>query len=185
MTGPARLLLAALLLLLLAVPPLAAWWKAALVRHMLVQIPLLVVAGLLVGPLLWPARRAGPGWGQAEAVAAVLAGLFCLAFWMLPRWLDAAVSDPAVDGVKIASLFLLGGVPLGWGWVRLRPVARGFVWAHAVTMLAVVGLLYRVYPDRLCNSYLLGEQAQLGTGTLLLAGVLGLVAVAPSLFGRR
>lgn len=178
-----RLLLALAMLLLLGLPPLVGWWEASLVRHMLGQIPLLLLAGALVGPLLWPHHRSGPGWQQSEGVAAVLVGLLCFSFWMLPRWLDAAVVDAQVDAVKILSLPLLGGIPLGWGWQRLRMVARGFLWIHVVTMFAVLGALYLAYPDRLCNNYLAGEQAALGHASLAVAGALGLCGLLRALFG--
>ncbi len=171
------------LLLALGVPPLSGWWEAALVRHMLAQIPLLLLAGALVGPLLWTARPSGPGWQQSEGVAAVLVGLVCLAFWMLPRWLDAAVVSPWVNTAKILSLPLLGGIPLGWGWARLGAVARGFVWTHIVTMFAVLGALYLAWPERLCNNYLASEQMALGHGSLAVAAALGLGGALLAVFG--
>ena len=178
-----RLGLALALLLLLGAPPLLGWWEASLVRHMLLQIPLLLLAGALVGPLLAPERPSGPGWQQLEGMAAVLAGLFCFAFWMLPRWLDAAVVDPWVDLGKMLSLPILGGLPLGWGWRRLRMVARGFVWAHVVAMFAVLGTHYLAWPERLCNNYLAGEQVALGHASLAVAALLGLGGALPALFG--
>ncbi len=178
-----RVLLALAIVALFGLPPPAIWWEASLVRHMLVQIPALVAAGFAIGARL-PPDRVAAGARQADAVAAVLVGLFVLAFWMLPRWLDAAVVSRTTDAVKVASLILLAGVPLGWGWVRLGVVARGFVWVHGVTMLLVLGFLYLGYPDRLCNSYLLGEQARLGRGALLLAAIVGVIAVYPAFVGR-
>ena len=178
-----RIAAALLLLMVLVLPPLRHWWEAGMVRHMLGQIPLLVLAGCLVGPLLLPRRQSGPGWQQSEAVAATIIGLVSLAFWMLPRWLDAAVVDPWVDLAKILSLPLLGGIPLSWGWVRLRMVARGFVWIHVLTMWLILGVLYLGYPERLCNNYLASEQAALGHASLYVAAALGLGAALLALFG--
>lgn len=179
----ARIVAALLLFLLLALPPLSGWWEASMVRHMLMQIPLLLLAGALVGPLLAPGRSSGPGWQQSEGVAAVIVGLVCFAFWMLPRWLDAAVVHPGVDAGKLLSLPLLGGIPLAWGWVRLRGIARAFVLIHIATMFAVLGVLYLVYPERLCNNYLESEQVALGHASLAVAAVLALYGAVAALVG--
>ncbi|MCL4767043.1 MAG: DUF1404 family protein [Hyphomicrobiaceae bacterium] len=177
--------LATVLLVIAVVPPLSAWWEASLVRHLLLQVPMLVLAGLIFGSLLARRSRFLPGSGQMEGVAAVLLAAFCLAFWMLPRWLDAAVADPRVDAAKAGSLVLLAGLPLGWGWSRLRPVARAFIWANAVSMLAAMGVLYLTFPDRLCNNYLASEQPELGRALLGLALVLGLAGAARAMLDGR
>ncbi|MCC6314721.1 MAG: DUF1404 family protein [Thermomicrobiales bacterium] len=171
------------LLLIVAVPPFSWWWEASLVRHMLLQIPLLILAGVLLGAFVAPRPVPGAQSKQTEAAAAVLLAAFCMTFWMLPRWLDAAVGDHGVDAVKIVSLVLLAGVPLGWGWVRLGPVARGFVWFQAISMALVLGWLYAAYPDRLCNSYLVSEQPVLGMAMFGVAAFLGVVGVAIVMIG--
>ncbi len=176
--------LATVLLVITVVPPLSAWWEASLVRHVLLQVPMLVLSGVIFGLLVSrPSQRADTG--QMESLAAVLLAAFCLAFWMLPRWLDAAVADPDVDAAKAGSLVLLAGLPLGWGWPRLRPLARAFIWANAVSMLAAMGLLYLTFPERLCNNYLASEQPELGRRLLTLAVLLGLAGAARAMTGGR
>jgi len=178
-----RALAAVGLLAITTAPPLAVWWEAALLRHMLMQVPMLTLAGVLIGSLV--AQRSPPetGAGQLEGVAAALLAIFCLMFWMLPRWLDAAVNDPRVDAAKIGSLVLLAGLPLGWGWPRLGALARSFIWVHAISMLIALGILYLTFPDRLCNSYLVSEQPALGRTLLGLAAILGAAGGARALFG--
>lgn len=175
-----RFATAACLLLVATMPPAAAWWEASLPRHVLGQIPLLIAAGALAAPLT--TRVVLPEL-KGEAAAAVLLAAFCLSFWMLPRWLDAALDDVIVDLVKMASLVVLAGLPLGWGWSRLGPVARGFIWVQAIGMFAVLGLLYLTFPDRLCNNYLVSEQAILGALMLGLSGGLGLAIAIRALIG--
>lgn len=171
---------AALIILGLTLSPgLLHWWEGGMLRHMLGQIPLLVLAGALLAPR---APLGGPG-AQALPVAAVFATGFCLAFWMLPRWFDAAVTDARVDAAKVVTLVLLAGLPLGWAWPRLGAVARGFVWAHVIGMAAVLGVLYLGFPDRLCNNYLESEQFRLGQAMLALAGALSLWLAGAVLFG--
>ncbi len=171
------------LLLIAAAPSLARWWEAALLRHMLMQVPMLTLSGVLLGSLITRRSSSKMASEQLEGVAAVLLAAFCLTFWMLPRWLDAAVTNPSVDAAKVGSLVLLAGLPLGWGWPRLGPLARAFIWVHVISMLVALGILYLTFPDRLCNSYLISEQPALGRTMLGLAAILGLAGGARALFG--
>jgi len=107
-----------------------------------------------------------------------------LAFWLLPRWIDAALADPAVGAIRSLSLCLLAGVPFGWGWRQAGPVLRGFFLANAASMLAVMGWLQLAVPVRLCNASLLSDQRQLGTGFLAAAAALILTMAAQALLGR-
>lgn len=175
-----RLAVAGVLFLLAAAPPFVWWWEASLARHLLGQFPLLVLAGVTLGL---------PGHGRAvprdhlAGLAAVLLAVFTLAFWMLPRWLDAAVGDARVDALKIATLVLLTGMPLAWGWARLGIVARGVIQANAISMFLILGVLYRTFPDRLCNNYLASEQPAVGAGMFVIAGLLALAGALPALLG--
>jgi len=178
-----RVLTAAILLAITATPPLSQWWESSLLRHMLGQIPVLILSGVLLGSLSAQRSPSKLRPKQSEAVAAVIMAVFCLMFWMLPRWLDAAVTDPRVDAVKIGSLVLLAGFPLGWGWRRLGPLARSFIWINAISMLVALGILYLTFPSRLCNSYLIDEQPALGRTILGVAALLGLIGGAHALFG--
>lgn len=180
MTHPRlRLGVAAGLLAIAGLPPLAGWWEASMVRHMLVQVPMLVAAGVLSAPAPGGARHS-----PVEGAAAVMVATFALMFWMMPRWLDAAVDSRAVDLAKFATLVLLAGVPLGWGWRRLGPVGRAFVWAQAVSMAGALGILYATFPVRLCTSYLVSEQEALGRLILAAAAALALAGGLRAMTGR-
>lgn len=153
------------------VPPVAAWLESGLVSHLFGQYLLLLGGGALIGSAT--ARRYPCGWCAAPAL---LAGLLALAFWLIPRWIDAALADTATNTAKVMSLVLLAGLPLGWGWRQAGGVLRGFVWANVASMLAVMGWLQLSVPSRLCNSYLQSEQTVYGR--LLVAAALLMVAVA-------
>lgn len=147
-----------------ALPPLAGILEARLVTHLLVQYPLLVGGGALIGATL--ARSRPLAWSAAPAL---LAGVLTLAFWLIPRWIDASLVSPWTYAAKIAALSAMAGPALGWGWVQAGGVLRAFVVANAVSMLAVMGWLQLVVPARLCNAYLLDDQRQTGTGFIALA----------------
>lgn len=151
---------------LAALPPLAPVLQSRLPLLVLGQYPLLVLGGALAGRSL--ARGRDAGWSAGPALLG--AGLM-LAFWLLPRWIDAALAEPLPGLARPPSLWLLAGMPLGWGWALAGPVLRGFVLANAAAMLAMMGWLQLVVPSRLCNAYLLSDQRHLGLGFLIAATV--------------
>jgi len=158
------------LLLLATLSPLGPLLESRLPTHILGYYPLVVAGGALIGARL--AQGSGAHWTAAPAL---LTTIVTLAFWALPRWIDASLADPSVRAARTASLALLAGLPLGWGWAQAGPVLRGFFIANAAAMLAVMGWLMLAVPSRLCNAYLLSDQRLLGNGLLIADG--GLVAV--------
>jgi hypothetical protein len=148
------------------------------------QIPGLTLAGLWLG-LSLPARwRALRGW-NADGLPGLLVGSAVLSVWMLPRAMDASLSEPLVELAKYTTLPLAAGVPLGLSWPRLGFVARGFVWANALSMLATLGWLYRAAPTRLCSYYLLDDQRRLGSVLLASCACVGLIGLWRAFAPRR
>lgn len=176
-----RTVAAVVILLVTVPPPFAQWWEGAMVRHMLGQYPLLVLAGALLAP---PGRGIGRDSGQAGAIAAILIAAFCISFWTIPRWLDAAVNSYGVDLVKVTTLVLLAGIPAGWAWPRLAPLARAFVLAQLASMFGILGTIYLVAPVRLCNNYLVNEQTILGRSAIAVALGIVLAGLVVALWGR-
>ncbi len=166
---PRSSVVAAALWLLLAQPPLRGWLEATMTRHMLVDIPLLAATGFVAARGLSAERRALLRRAAGGPVPFVLVAVLTMSYWMLPRALDAALLDPGAGLAKLVTLPLLVGAPLGLGWERLGPIARGFVWANLVSMLAVLGWLYLAAPVRVCNGYLVSEQLDAGTWLVRLA----------------
>ncbi len=159
----------------LALAPLRAGLEATMAAHMLVQIPLLGALGFLAArwlPPQWQQRMLALSGGPA---AWVVVAVFAMAYWMLPRVLDAALVSPAVELAKFLTVPLLVGLPLGLAWPQLSLIGRGFVWTNMISMLAVLGWLYLAAPLRACNSYSLEQQQQ--TGGLLVGAALILFVV--------
>lgn len=166
--------------LIALVPPLSRVWEARLTTHLLVQYPLLIGAGVLLGTALARGRQA-----RWTAPAALLGAALALGFWLLPRWIDAALTTPPAGLLKAGCLFALVGLPLGWGWTQAGPVLRGFAWANAVSMLAVMGWLQLAVPTRLCNRYLLDDQRQLGMALVVLAALTLSAGLGRAMSGRQ
>lgn len=168
--------------LFLATPVARTALEAAMSTHMLLQIPLLAAAGVLLARLL-PARRQDALLAACGgALPCVVLALFASSYWMLPRALDAALGDPLTEAAKFISLPLLVGLPLALAWRQLTAIGRGFVWTNFISMLAVLGWLYIAAPVRVCNNYLVDDQANAGwlmvkLAVLLFAGWLGTLFV--------
>ncbi|EBA17369.1 hypothetical protein RSK20926_06522 [Roseobacter sp. SK209-2-6] len=144
------------------------------IQHVLVQMPLLVLAGIVAAHDL----RVRQDW----AIPLLLLALTTFLFWMLPRNVDWALT-PAGELSKYISLPLLLGLPLRLCWPWLGPILRGFLKANALSMLGVLGFLYTHAPIRICNSYLVSAQQNLGFAFLYLAAVLACIWAFPVLFG--
>jgi hypothetical protein len=160
-------LLSVLVVAALALPDLRGTLERVMVTHMLVQIPLLAVAGAVAAgalPASWRSRIAA--WNRGGVSGTMLA-LFASSWWMVPRALDLALSSPAMEVTKFVTLPLLVGVPLRLSWRPLGVMGRGVVLANVLPMWAVVGWMYLVAPVRVCNFYLLDQQVSAGAGLLI------------------
>ncbi len=174
---------AAALWVVLASPPARSLLEGEMVRQMTLQLPLLGITGGLIAHAL---REREPAWlHQADRSGAVgvIMALFTIAFWMLPRSLDAALADARMEAAKIITLPLLAGLPLASSCRRLPVLARAFLAANLLSMLGIVGALYLAAPTRLCTYYRLDQQAAAGRGLIALAAVAGFVWLLAVLFG--
>ena len=175
---------AALLFLVLLAPPVKRALEASMTAQMLLQIPLLVAVGVFIARLLPDrATRVIADWNYRGISGLVLATMTSM-FWMLPRTLDAAVTDPLVAAAKYASAPLLIGLPLALSWPRMGFIVRGVFFVECIATFFRLGWLYLISPDRLCNLYLLDDQQRLGQ-LLLLIGAALFVAIAWKLVWGR
>ncbi len=174
------------LLVLLALPSVRHVLEASMVRHMLVQYPLLMLAGaLLAGALSARARRAVAGW-NAHGIGGLVAVALVLAVSMIPRLLDLALVDGTIEFAKCAAL-VVAGAALRLSWRPAGPLVQGFFLGNVLPMTVVVGQLYVDSQARVCNAYLLDDQVLLGQGVVWLAAITAavwLVQVARELIRR-
>lgn len=163
--------------LILLLPTARTWLESNMVLHMLVQLPLLGLAGWLVGSAL-PAkmRRSAAPWNR-QGISGLLLASMLMALWMLPVALDAAIDQAAVTAAKFVSLPLLVGLPCALSWPQAGFIVRGVFLVELIATLFRTGWLYLASPVRLCTSYLL-ETQQIAGKSLLAAGVLILFLVA-------
>lgn len=169
------------LIALLALPVWRTLLESSLINHMLVQIPLLVFAGWMIGKGMLKSRF--QHWNE-RGIPGLLIAIFTMFFWMIPRWLDAALSEPLWEVMKFITVPLLIGVPLGISWFRMSSFARAIVWANGISMLVVIGWLYVAAPVRVCNNYLVNQQEDFGYMAMALALVIALYWVGIGFFGK-
>ena len=155
-----------------------------MVRHMLVQYPLLMLCGaLLAGGLLAapveraPVRRVPVFSWNAHGITGLLGTAIALALLMIPRVLDLALVNPWVEFAKMTALVVCGAaIRLSWrpaGWL-----VQGFFLGQVLPMTAVAGTLYESSPTRVCNAYLLDDQVLLGQLMVWIAAGIALAWLA-------
>lgn len=168
-------LLSILLWLGIALTPLGTLLEASLLGHMLVEIPMLISIGVIIGIRIKDKINAVLGSVNINGIPGILISCFTLAFWMIPRWLDASVNIEYIAYLKYLSLPLLAGIPLACSWQNLHPIARGVIKIEFLTMLFRLGWLYLISPDRLCNNYLLSEQKLVGQYLIIAGFTIGII----------
>ncbi|MDR3451850.1 MAG: hypothetical protein P4L96_03460 [Rhodoferax sp.] len=175
---------------LLALLPLVLLWstlrhriESQMLLHMLVEFPALLAAGWAARDLLLPAaaRRlprtsrllALLDWGGLTSASVVT----CIAmFWMIPAALDASLLTAPVAAAKYLSWWL-AGLMLAGSWRRMAPELLLFFVGNLSWTSATAGMLYMDTTSRLCANYLTDDQSNTGTGLVLLALVLGALAL--------
>ena len=149
----------------LALPGLRQLLEATLIGHMLVQMPLLGLLGYVIGV---SSRTVAHNhllvWDRGGATGLLLF-VFISIFWMLPRFVDAALIDYRYELAKFAGL-PFAGVLLAWSYPRAHVIVRGVLLAHVVSAFWAMSWVYLAAPERLCNNYLRVEQDAVGVGLL-------------------
>ncbi|MFA6973068.1 MAG: hypothetical protein WC208_16945 [Gallionella sp.] len=159
------------LLLMLNIPFIRRMMESDMAYHMLLQFPLILLAGWLLARGLFN-QTSIQKWNHA-GVTGLLAASMILMFWMIPRALDLVLINTTLDFLKFLSL-ALAGAALALSWAVAGIIVRGFFLGNVLPMMMVVGWLYVEAPVRLCNSYLSNDQLRTGSGLLALsiAGIL-------------
>ena len=165
-----RAIAACLLLAVLALPGVRHTLEASMWRHMVLQFPLWMLAGALLASALPQRARAALAPWNAHGISGLVATATVLAVLMVPRVLDLALVSPGVEAAKCVVL-VLAGAALYLSWRPAGLVVQGFFLGNVLPMMAVVGQLYIDTPLRLCNAYLLDDQARLGQWLVGMAAV--------------
>ena len=157
----------------LSMPPLRRLIEQSMAWHMVVQMPLLMLAGWVFAQAV-STRRTRPNASNALAawnqfgLTGGLTVLVLLAYWMLPSSIDRALVVPAADAFKVASLWL-GGALLKHSGQRAPLMVQLFFVGTALPMLVWAGLYFANTELRLCNAYSLSSQIAAGQSLATMA----------------
>lgn len=157
----------------LSIPPLRHLIEQSMAWHMVVQMPLLMLAGWVFAQAV-STRRTRPNASNALAawnqfgLTGGLTVLVLLAYWMLPSSIDRALVVPAADAFKVASLWL-GGALLKHSGQRAPLMVQLFFVGTALPMLVWAGLYFANTELRLCNAYSLSSQIAAGQSLATMA----------------
>ena len=156
--------------LALSLPPLRSLIEQSMVWHMLVQMPLLVLAGACSAAVWAPQRSLR--WDYFGLSSLMLAQCIA-AYWMIPALVDRAVVLPTADAAKLVSLWL-AGVALHVGARQAPAAVQLFFIGYGLPMLAWLGWYLASTDLRLCNAYSLQSQWRAGSGLVVAAVLCGL-----------
>ncbi|MRW85437.1 hypothetical protein GJ698_15230 [Pseudoduganella sp. FT26W] len=166
------------------------WLEGSMLRHMLVQLPLLVLSGVLYAVGVGGQFRAVGRWYaniDQYGVTGLTAGLLVSAYWMIPRMLEKSLTDPLTEAAKFVSLVMLG-MALPASLRRASWITQLFYLGNFSWMTAIVGIQYQTLPQRLCNAYVLDDQVDTGmaiVGAAVLVAVLWCWRLAPAILRRE
>lgn len=155
--------------LFLMLPPSIEILESIMVLHMHMQMPLLIIIGMLFTPFL---RERFPKffaeWNE-NGLPGILLFFLILSYWMIPRAMDEALTSVPVEIFKFVSLPFLAGVPLRDSWRKLSSLWKKVLYVSLAILFGFVGWLYMASESQLCNNYLVSEQKALGLIFIIMA----------------
>lgn len=179
-----RLGIAVIAYAVMLITPVRYALEFSMTAQMLVQIPLLIGVGCLLGSTDSPRlRKRTEAWDRGGITGLLLASMTALV-WMLPRLLDASLTDSWVAAAKFISVPLLIGLPLALSWPRMGFIVRGVFVLELIATFFRLGWLYLISPIQLCSNYLLSDQQRLGEYMLVIGAVLLVAVIYKLLCGR-
>lgn len=153
--------------------------------HMLVQIPMLLMAGLFAEQAYRLRRRDAEvqnltdhRWSMNEyGIPGLIWVSLVSMIWMIPKALDDALVDWRMAAFKYIGMPVSGWL-LGASIRRAPTIVKLFFLGNFCWMSAIAGLIYLEQPARLCNAYLLSDQDWTGRGLIALAILIPLAWLA-------
>jgi len=158
-----------ILYIMMILPITITYLEKIMIIHMLVQLPLLIVIGWLVGGGLIKRFPSFFSRWNHNGIPGMILVVFITTYWMFPRAMDEALALWYIELFKFISLPLVG-LFLRDSWWKIKTIGKVFVFLNYLSMFALMGWLYVDSPIQLCNNYLEAEQKMLGGGFLFITG---------------
>lgn len=149
-------------------PPVIALLEKWMLTHMLVQMVLLIVVGLLIGEWVTNKWRTFFSKWNRNGIPGIILVFIVSMYWMVPRTMDEALLGGTVEIFKFISLPFLVGLVLYDSWRKLSALIKAIVIFNYIPMFGMMAWLYIDSPIQICNNYLETEQQMLGWGFFIL-----------------
>jgi hypothetical protein len=148
----------------LSVPPFRFLIEQSMFVQMVIQMPLLFIAGALLNRLSISKNITNIfGYWNVFGLTGFMLAQNILIYWMLPISIDRAVIMPLVDVAKVLTM-ILAGFFVGDALNKSPAALQLFFIGYFVAMMIWLGM-YFIYTDaRLCNAYSLNSQYWTGYG---------------------
>ncbi|WP_188205944.1 hypothetical protein [Alkalibacillus aidingensis] len=150
------------LFLILTISPVSQFLESSMVGLMLIQIPGLTLSGYWLGKWLKMNHLVIFKSYNHSGIPGILIAIFTSIYWILPRMVDGALTEPILMVAKYITIPILIGLPIAWSWKSLHSVAKWFIITNGISMLFVMGWLYLNTNIRVCNNFLISQQQLLG-----------------------
>lgn len=160
-----------LLYVLLIIPPVTHFLESIMVLHMLVQLPLLMLAGWLMGKRIIKKYDGFFQQWNSNGIPGILFVFIITMYWMVPRAMDETLILWYVELFKFISLPLVG-LAFRDSWDKLQILGKTFVFLNYLPMFGLMAWLYIDSPIQICNNYLEIEQQTLGWGFVVITTVM-------------
>ena len=148
----------------LSVPPFRFLIEQSMFVQMVIQMPLLFIAGALLNRFSIAKKITNIlGRWNVFGLTGFMLAQNILIYWMLPISIDRAVIMPLVDVAKVLTM-ILAGFFVGDALNKSPAALQLFFIGYFVAMMIWLGM-YFIYTDsRLCNAYSLNSQYWTGYG---------------------
>jgi len=163
-----RLIYGVILYFVLLLPPVVTFLESIMITHMLVQMPLLIIAGWLIGDYMVKRYPTFFEKWNGTGIPGIVLVYIVTMYWMIPRAMDEALTLYVVEIFKFISFPLFVGIPLRASWEKLSELGKGFIIFNYIPMFGMMAWLYIDSPIQICNNYLESEQKVLGWGFLFI-----------------
>lgn len=164
--------------------PIGEWAEQNLSMHMMVQHPLNIIPGLILGRLAAPlVGYLRPSMASAARISSILLAIAVLAFWHLPATVEAAMHDDNVHGLMHVSMFLLVGAPLAVGLTNLGGTGRLLLLAGSVPISLLATIIPYSATD-LYPSYAPWQHIQMAWLMMVVMPLAGIAALVFNVFSK-
>ena len=157
--------------------PLNTWLSATMPRHQIIQLPAMVILGVLLAMPMHRLQVKDTAWG----IALLIYVMASLIFWMLPHSFDYAFVETWFNRLMHVNMVTVG--------LFITAVMRGIRFEVKIlfigmvaSMLMATGVALRSFNILLCSSYSIDQQRETGMYVILIGVAVYILTVVT--FGR-